>query len=62
MRSNFELEIAPDVHVTPLPTAEELNLLRTEIDPLGIRRLELLSGASRRELLREILAQERAAI
>jgi hypothetical protein len=27
---------------------------------LGIRRLELLSGASRRQLLHNILAQERA--
>jgi len=57
-RTGFELEIAPDLHETPLPTADELRLLREEIDPLGIRRLELLSGASRREKLREVMAQE----
>jgi acyl CoA:acetate/3-ketoacid CoA transferase beta subunit len=57
-RTGFELEIAPDLHETPIPTAEELRLLREEIDPLGIRRLESLNGAARKELLRTILAQE----
>lgn len=57
-RTGFQLEIAPDVHPTPLPTTEELDLLRQEIDPKGIRRLELLSGAPRRQLIKEILAQE----
>jgi acyl CoA:acetate/3-ketoacid CoA transferase beta subunit len=60
-RTGFELEIAPDLHETPLPTEEELALLREEIDPLGIRRLELLSGASRNQKLREILTQEKQA-
>lgn len=60
-RTGFELEIAPDLHETPPPSATELQLLREEIDPLGIRRLELLSGASRRDKLREILAQEQKA-
>jgi acyl CoA:acetate/3-ketoacid CoA transferase beta subunit len=58
-KTGFELEIAPDLVKTPLPTAEELRLLREEIDPLGIRRLELLSGANRRQLLRQIITQER---
>jgi len=57
-RTGFEFEIAPDVHPTPLPTHEELHLLRTEIDPLGIRRLEALSGNSRRQLIRKIIAVE----
>ena len=57
-RTGFNLEIASDVHETPLPTQEELRRLRIEIDPLGIRRLELLSGADRRKLLREIIAAE----
>lgn len=61
-KTNFALEVAPDVHETPPPTDEELRLLREEIDPLGIRRLELLSGASRRKLLHDILAQEQAAM
>lgn len=59
-RTGFELEIAPDVHETPHPTEEELHLLREEIDPLGIRRLESMSGAGRRQLLHEIIALETA--
>jgi glutaconate CoA-transferase subunit B len=57
-RTGFDLEIAPNVHQTPTPTAEELRLLREEIDPLGIRHLEALGGASRRKLLHEIIATE----
>lgn len=57
-RTGFEIEISPDVHETPLPCAEDLRLLRVEIDPLGIRRLESLSGAARRNLLHEILKKE----
>jgi acyl CoA:acetate/3-ketoacid CoA transferase beta subunit len=57
-RTGFELEISPQVQETPCPTEEELLLLRNEIDPWGIRRLELLSGAPRNQLLREILTKE----
>jgi hypothetical protein len=35
-----------------------VRLLREEIDPLGVRRLELLGGAARKDLLREILEKE----
>ena len=59
-KTGFELEIAPDVGETPPPTAEELRLLREEIDPLGVRRLETLSGAARRAHLRAILEAEGA--
>ena len=58
-RTGFELEIAPDLHETPPPTENDLDLLRNEIDPLGIRQLELLSGTSRRDKLRQILAKEK---
>ncbi len=57
--TGFELEIAPDVGQTPEPTAEEIRILREEIDPLGIRRLEAMSGAARHQLLREILMMEK---
>ena len=56
--TGFEIEISPDVHETPSPGEAELYLLREEIDPLGIRRLESLSGAARRNLLHEILERE----
>ena len=61
-KTKFELDIAPDVHETQAPCAEELDLIRREIDPLEIRDLELLNGAARRKLLREILVKERLAI
>jgi acyl CoA:acetate/3-ketoacid CoA transferase beta subunit len=57
-RTGFELQVAPDIHETPFPTPDELALLRGEIDPLGIRRLEAMSGAARRQLLHEIIAAE----
>jgi len=58
-KTKFELEIATNLEETPHPSDEELLILREDIDPLGIRRLELLSGASRRQLLHQILTQER---
>jgi hypothetical protein len=57
-RTGFKIDIAPGVCETPIPTPQELKLLREEIDPQGIRRLESLSGAPRRQLLREIIADE----
>jgi glutaconate CoA-transferase subunit B len=59
-KTGFKLEIAPDVHETPAPTDEEIRLLREDIDPLGVRRLEILGGSARKDLLREILTQEGA--
>jgi acyl CoA:acetate/3-ketoacid CoA transferase beta subunit len=56
--TGFDLVIAPDVQETPLPGSAELRLLREEIDPHGIRRLESLSGAARRQLLHQIVAAE----
>ncbi len=57
-KTGFPLEIAPELAETPPPTAEELRLLREEIDPLSIRRLETLGGGARKRLLREILEKE----
>lgn len=59
--TGFALEIAPDVRETPPPSPEELRLLREEIDPLGIRRLESLSGPARRQLMHEIVLREAGA-
>jgi glutaconate CoA-transferase subunit B len=56
--TGFELEISPHLQETPPPTQEELRLLREVIDPLGIRKLESLSGAARRQLLHVILETE----
>ncbi len=57
-KTGFELEVSEGVQETEPPTEEDLRLLRQDIDPLGIRRLELLNGASRRNVLREILRAE----
>ena len=59
-KTGFRLAIAETVCETPAPTEEEVRLLREVIDPLGIRKLELLSGSARKNLLRDILAREGA--
>jgi len=59
-KTGFELEISPDLQETPPPSEEEVRLLREQIDPLGIRKLEMLGGQARKDLIREILAQEGA--
>jgi glutaconate CoA-transferase subunit B len=61
LKTGFEIPIAPDLEETPPPTQEEIDLLRNEIDPLGIRRLESLSGAERHILLHQIIANESEA-
>jgi glutaconate CoA-transferase subunit B len=57
-KTGFPLEISQNVEETPPPSQNELRLLREEIDPLGIRNLESLGGAARRELLQRIIAIE----
>ena len=57
-RTGFPLDVAPDVHETAPPTTEELRLLREEIDPLGIRELDRMSGSRRRRKMREIVQAE----
>jgi acyl CoA:acetate/3-ketoacid CoA transferase beta subunit len=57
-KTGFDLNISSNVFETSPPTINELNLLRNEIDPLGIRRLEMLSGSSRRKIIREIIQTE----
>ena len=60
-QTGFSLEVAPDVTETPPPTWEQIRLLREEIDPLGVRRLECLSGGKRRAVLREIVEREKTS-
>ena len=40
------------------PTVEEIRLLQEEIDPLGMRELERMSGGRRRRKMREIVQRE----
>ncbi|MGD8605505.1 MAG: hypothetical protein PVF49_13135 [Anaerolineales bacterium] len=57
-KTGFELEVAPDLKETEPPSEEDLDLLRSVIDPLGVRKMETLSGAARRQALRETLMLE----
>ncbi len=59
-KTGFPLGVAADCRETEPPTAEEIRLLREEIDPLGVRRLELLGGTARKDAMREILEKEGA--
>jgi glutaconate CoA-transferase subunit B len=60
-KTGFDLELATPVQSTQPPTPQDLRLLREEIDPLGIRKLEFLSGPERRKALRAILQRERGS-
>jgi acyl CoA:acetate/3-ketoacid CoA transferase beta subunit len=57
-KTAFELVIADNLQISAAPTDQELELLRTEVDPLGLRELEMLSGAQRRDALRAIIQQD----
>lgn len=57
--TGFKVIFAADCAEMAAPTAEELRVLREEIDPLGIRRLEFVSARDRGALLNEILARDR---
>lgn len=58
--TGFELQRPASSETTPPPTDRELSLIRDEIDPLGIRRLEFLAGPERRLALKELLLAEAA--
>lgn len=59
-KTGFPLIFPDPVPKTPPPTPDEVQLLREQIDPLGIRTLEMLPGRARRRKLREILTAEKA--
>ncbi len=58
-KTGFALIMPDPAPVTPPPTAEELHLLRREIDPLGVRTLETMPGRVRRQKMSEILQAEK---
>lgn len=57
--TGFPVIFADDCSEMAPPTAEELRVLREEIDPLGIRRLEFVGARDRGALLDEILERDR---
>jgi glutaconate CoA-transferase subunit A len=61
-RTGGDFLVADPLAVTPAPDPELLRLLRDEIDPLGIRRLEFVSSRDRLALIESILqAEEKVA-
>jgi hypothetical protein len=58
--TGFELVIEEKVKETLPPTIKEIKLLREKVDPLKIRKLEVLSGNEREELLEDIIKKELA--
>jgi glutaconate CoA-transferase subunit A len=57
-RSGGEFLVADALGVTEPPLAEELRLIREEIDPFGIRRLEFVPGRERLSMIESILQAE----
>jgi hypothetical protein len=60
--TGFEPAVADDLAVTEEPSAEMLRVLREEIDPLGIRRLEFAPARERAGLLAACIAAEQDLI
>ena len=56
--TGFELLKAPELKETKPPTEDEIRILRERVDPLGIRKLEVLTGKERAQLLEEIIQKE----
>ncbi|HTV57410.1 MAG TPA: CoA-transferase [Verrucomicrobiae bacterium] len=57
-----EFLAANPLPLTPAPSAEELRLIRREIDPFGIRRLEFVPSKGRLGLIASILDAEEALL
>lgn len=60
--TGFEPAVAGDLTVTASPPPEVLRVLREQIDPLGIRRLEFAAAKERGELLAACIAAEQDLI
>ena len=60
--TGFELIVPEVVNETIPPTVEEIALLREKVDPLGIRKLEVLAGKEREDLLDQIIQKELAMV
>lgn len=56
--TGFDLIIPKELKITKPPTVSEISLLREKVDPLNIRKLEMLSGKEREDLLNEIIETE----
>lgn len=57
-RTGFDVRVADDLTTTAPPTEAELTALRTVVDPLGVRRLDLVASVDRQRLIDDLLALE----
>jgi glutaconate CoA-transferase subunit A len=60
--TGFHLAVAEELLETAPPSEEELRAIREEVDPLGVRRLEFVSGRDRMSLIEELLGSEEDAL
>ena len=60
--TGFKIKYNKKCKVTPSPSKKELKILREEVDPLNIRKLEFVSGKERMNLFKEILDKEKLLI
>ena len=60
--TSFKIKYKKVLKTTKLPTQKQLNVLRKEVDPLNIRKLEFTSGEERIKLLEEIISKEKIII
>ena len=60
--TGFSVTFAKDCREVSMPSAEALVTLRSQIDPLGLRRLEFVGAKQRGALIAEILQQDRSIV
>lgn len=56
--TGFPVTAPSEIPETPVPSAEWLVTLREDVDPLGLRFLETVTGAERNEILEKIMLAE----
>jgi glutaconate CoA-transferase subunit A len=61
-QSGGQFLVAEPLPVTLPPSPEELRLIRGEVDPLGIRKLEFVPGRERLALIESVLQAEEAMV
>ena len=61
-QTEFRVPVSSDLQVTPPPTPAELDIIRRELDPLGVRRLEFVPSSERGVLIEELLTLEEEAL
>ena len=60
--TSFKIKYKKNCQTTKSPSGKQLNILRNEVDPLNVRKLEFTSGEERIRLLEEILSKEKKLI